>query len=40
MDTPLTKENEIKLLKAAGFNDINVLDSKREDYALIIAKKN
>ena len=40
MDTPLTKENEIKLLKAAGFNDINVLDAKRDNYVLIIAKKN
>lgn len=39
MDTPITKDNEIKLLMAAGFEDITVLDAKREDYALIIAKK-
>ena len=40
MDIPRTTIKGLKLLKAAGFNDINVLDAKREDYALIIAKKN
>lgn len=39
MDTPLTKENEIKILKNAGFKDIQVLDTRRDDYILIIAKK-
>lgn len=40
MDTPLTKENEVKLLKKAGFKEINVLNTRRDDYILIIAKKN
>ncbi len=39
IDTPLTPENEVKLLKLAGFTDITVSPTDAEDYRLFLAKK-
>lgn len=39
VDTPLTVENELKILSNVGFNDISTSNVDKEDYQLIIAKR-
>ncbi|MCI8388691.1 MAG: class I SAM-dependent methyltransferase [Clostridiales bacterium] len=39
IDTPLTVENEIKLLQAVGFKNIEVSEVSIDDYRLITAEK-
>ena len=39
IDTPLTVDNEKKILKEVGFKDIESFDTDLEDYSLIKAKK-
>jgi len=39
IDTPLTTENEIKILEKVGFSDINASVTDRIDYSLIKARK-
>ena len=38
-DTPLAVDTEIELLKNAGFKDITVSDTKKDNYKLIKARK-
>lgn len=39
LDTPLTIDNEVKLLKQVGFKNIEVKDGDKDNYRLIIAVK-
>ncbi len=39
IDTPLTPENEVKLLKAAGFASVTVYPAPKDDYRVIVAVK-
>ena len=39
LDTPLTEENETKLLKEVGFKKIEIKDGGKDNYRLIIATK-
>ncbi len=39
IDTPLTIEHEMEVLKNAGFNEISSHDVERDDYSLIKARK-
>jgi len=39
LDTPLTVENEIKILKEVGFDNVETASLDRDDYALFKARK-
>ena len=39
IDTPLSIEHEVEILLQAGFRDVEVFDTEKEDYRLIKAKK-
>ena len=39
MDTPLTIDNEKRLLELAGFKDVNSLEEKNKKYQLVYARK-
>jgi tRNA (cmo5U34)-methyltransferase len=39
IDTPLSIDNEIEILQEAGFKDIEVLETEKDNYRLIKAKK-
>jgi len=39
IDTPLTIENEIKILEKVGFSDISAIVTDRSDYSLIKSRK-
>ena len=39
LDTPLTKENELRLLQEAGFREISSQNGNKENYLLTLAKK-
>ena len=39
IDTPITEEHEIEILRKVGFKEITVKDADKENYKLIIASK-